>query len=226
MSEDADDTMYVPEVTWGSTLVWRGGSLMEDDSEARAAAADMGKLIEPAVTAGGAGPALQITSSDGSRHSFPIDIDPLEFDYSSMTPIQRACQVVAQMDYHAAPETGWEAVIVSGESVIWRPPRHYIHEHRHIALERAAVTLIDDMRPATEKFWGDESWGAAILCHTDLGAERFLPVGGGQRWRTKFEAWQHAAQVLAVAMPRALESQERTPIIEWPDPASSSGQAA
>lgn len=221
MSETQGDEIFVPEINWRQTLIWRGATRTTDRNEADRAAQEMVELLVPTVTDTGQ-PALEIAVADGERPCFALDISIYDYRSEFLTPLRRACQVVAEMGWQGELETGWESAVISGDHVIWRPWwRTVQYTRRDLAQERAADVLMNRLRPAASKHWQGETWDAVIEHRADSGeidVERIIK--DGETWPTRADAWRYAAEVLAAAEATARQAPDRTPVVTWPEPDS------
>lgn len=213
-SEKTIDDGYFPEITWNGHVIWRGASCPVRD-DAYAVAQRVAEGFVPDVMADER-PMLRQTHR--GRPTF-VPLKWLVYEYRSefMTPLQRACQVVAEMSCGAAPAVEWEPMVVSGGEVIWRARREGLFpcENADYAQEHAFRVLYD-LKPAAIRHWEDRNkWESHIEHLAESGTETIRLRS--DPWPTKNEAWQRAAQILAAAEATIQQAELREPLIAPPE---------
>lgn len=214
MPEEPISDGYAPEITWKDQLIWRG-KRQSGREDAYAAAKRIAERLAPTVNGDGK-PALVLGINDG-EFVFPLEYSAYEYRSEFMTPLQRACQAVAEMICSGTPVVAWEPVVLSGDRVIWkqwgsRDPYEIVES----AQKHAETTLMDHLMPAAYKHWRDGKWEPCIDYVDDSGTVEFRRLEK-DHWGTKAEAWWHAARVLADAEAGVQEIKDREPLVTLPE---------
>ena len=218
MAEQPTNALRFPEVTWKHYVIWRGEGTTTDSVEASRAAKDMSSRLAPTVTDEGE-PALAVMGTGTAGRLFVIDWPHFEWP-RHLSPIQRAAKIVAEMTWGDAPEIVWEAVVVSGDHVLWTPSAGWPeYEALDRALEQATEVLLDRLRPAAcEHYPREEGWDSCIDYLHQSGSIDVRRIRTDSAWATKAEAWRHASRVLAEAEATVRQAPDRKPIVIWPGP--------
>ena len=215
-AEETVNAGYVPEITWNDHVVWRGELRAGRGRDAAYVAARcMADRISPAVTVGDR-PALRVDLGDPVAE-FRLGYSDCDYRSESMTALQRAAQVFAEMSCGAAPAVEWEPMVVSGGEVIWRARREGLFpcENADYAQEHAFRVLYD-LKPAAIRHWEDRNkWESHIEHLAESGTETIRLRS--DPWPTKNEAWQRAAQILAAAEATIQQAELREPLIATPE---------
>ena len=213
MPEKPVDEGFVPEITWNDNLIWRS-DLRSDRDSAYAAARCFADRLTPAVNADEQ-PTLVLAVEEG-EFAFHLEYSVFEYRSEFMTPLQRACQVIAEIVCAGAPVIAWEPIIRSGGRVIWKPRNRRPWENVELAQQQAEELLLDRLRPAAYKHWEGEKWEPCIDYVIGSGSTEFRCLES-DHWGTKTEAWRHAARVLADAEAGVQEVKDRGPLVTLPD---------
>lgn len=211
-AEETVNAGYVPEITWNDHVVWRGELRAGRGRDAAYVAARcMADRISPAVTVGDR-PALRVDLGDPVAE-FRLGYSDCDYRSESMTALQRAAQVFAEMSCRGVPAVAWEPVIMAGAQEIWVVRDRLVPcESTSLAQTLAEKTLTDHLRPAARASTSVARWKSRIEYVHESGAVDSRDLGA-ERWGTRTEAWRHAAEVLASAGATIRKTEKREPLM-------------